>query len=280
MPYWKRMMLKHRLMEQAGGDGSDPGAGAGDNTAHEKGQKKDDDTAEQPKLSDEAAKLLKENMQKKEALKRAETEIATLKQQLAPFEGLDANEIKKILDERKNEETRRMEEKGEWDRLKQSMKADHDAALTNKDKEIATLRAELGKKESLINELTIGQAFSGSDYIKTVTTLTPAKAKVIYGDHFDLVDGKVVGYDKPRGSAERTPLVDASGEPLPFEEAIKRVHNADPEKDHFTRSSIKPGAGSDSRQIKGQSKKDSLADADGITKIAAGVAGLLKPSKS
>ena len=274
-----QLLRRHRFMNESK-DGTDPGGGApqDNNTEKRPDPAEGAPDSSSPKLSDTEARLLKENMQKKEALRRAEAEIASLKEKLTQFDGIDPAEIKRIMEERKNEETRRMEEKGEWDRLKQSMKADHEKELAAKQQEIESLRAELSKRDGMINELTIGQAFSNSEFIKTVTTLTPAKAKVIYGPHFDLVDGKIVGYDKPRGHAERTPLVDGSGEPLPFEEAIKRVHNADPEKDHYTRSSIKPGAGSDSRQIKGNVKKDGLADADGLSKIAAGVATLFKTS--
>ena len=95
--------------------------------------------------------------------------------------------------------------------------------------------------------------------------MTPAKARVIYGSHFEVgEDGNVVGYDKPAGQKERAVLVDGEGKPLPFEAAIERILRADPEADALLRSEAKQGAGSISKpthkvtQPKNKSTMDKL----------------------
>ncbi|MCY1309996.1 hypothetical protein D9M70_601460 [compost metagenome] len=105
--------------------------------------------------------------------------------------------------------------------------------------------------------------------------MTPSKARVIYGQHFDLVDGKVVGYDKPRGAANRTALVDSLGEPVQFEEALRKIVEADPDKDHLLKAKVKPGAGSGNRVTPSSAgKQDTKTDASSFDKIAAGLKSL------
>ena len=73
---------------------------------------------------------------------------------------------------------------------------------------------------------------------------TPSKMEKLYGDHFAYEDGKVVGYDKRAGSKTATKYVGANGEPLAFEVVIKKLVEADKDKDTILKAKGAAGAGS------------------------------------
>lgn len=224
------------------------------------------------KVSDEEARLLKENMKKKEALDRANAELKKAQEALKKFDGIDADAVKKLLADQRTAEEKALEAKGDWDRLKARMAEEHGREIGTLQEQIQALTQKLSATEGTIKDLSVGTQFSQSKFIAEELTLTPAKARVIYGDYFDVEDGKVVGYDKPRGSAGRTAIVDQYGNSVDFEAALKKIVEADPEKDHLLKSKMKPGAGSDSKKPVSTAKQE--VNADGISKIAAGLKGL------
>ena len=83
----------------------------------------------------------------------------------------------------------------------------------------------------------------------------------------------MVGYDKPRGSAGRAQLVDQLGNPVAFEDAMRKIIEADPDKDSLLRSKVKQGANSQSTAAtKVPSGQPQQLDA--TSKIAMGLKGL------
>lgn len=262
------------------GEGNDLGGGGGDEAAkkaaeeeaakkaaEEEAARKAADHKQGP--SDAEARLIKENMAKKEQLRKAQEELAAIKKTV---EGLDLEEVRKLLADRKTAEEKALEARGDYERLKQRMAEEHGKEVASLKAQLEALQGELGKTKGTINDLTVGSKFGQSQFIAAELTLTPAKARVIYGDYFDVEDGKVVGYDKPRGSANRTALVDQYGSPVDFEAALRKIIEADPEKDHLMKSKIKAGAGSDSKKAIGEPSKEIQGDA--MSKIAAGLKGL------
>jgi hypothetical protein len=211
-------------------------------------------------------------MKKKEALDKANAELKKTQDALKAFEGIDPEAVRKLLADQKTAEEKALEAKGDWDRLKGRMAEEHGKEVKTLQDQIAALTAKLNNTEGTIKDLSIGTQFSQSKFISEELTLTPAKTRVIYGDYFDVEDGKVVGYDKPRGAANRTAIVDQYGNTVDFEGALRKIIEADPEKDHLLKSKMKQGAGSDSRKPSGQTKPE--VPADGISKIASGLKGL------
>jgi hypothetical protein len=252
-----------------GGDGGTPPNNGGDGGDEGKGGKPSGGAR---KMSDEEARLLKENMKKKEQLDKAQNEAKSLKEQLKAFEGIDPTAVRKLLADQKTAEEKALEAKGDWERLKTRMAEEHGKEVTTLQSQIEALQNQLNTTKGTINELTVGTQFSQSQFIADELTLTPAKARVIYGEHFELEDGKMVAYDKPRGAANRTALVDAYGNAVSFDEALRKIVEADPEKDHLLKSKVKPGAGSDSKKPVQNAKPET--DTDSINKIAAGLKGL------
>lgn len=276
--YWKFPGAKFR--DEAVGD--EGGKSAGGSAAPSDADKAAADAAAKAaavsadpagKPSDAEAKLLKEVMQKKEALKAAQDEAAATKARLAEFDGVDPVAIKKLLADQKAAEEAQLAAKGEFDTLKARMAEEHTKVTTSLQDQIKALQEQLAVKDRTVDELSVGAQFAQSTFIKEETTVPPSKARTLYGAHFDLVDGKVVGYDKPRGAAGRAPLIDQRGEPVAFEDAMRKIIEADPDKDSLLRSKVKQGAGSGSttNAKRVEPPKSGMA---GASKIADGLKGL------
>lgn len=270
--------VARKYMAPAGDDGSDAGGGggAGDDAAKaaaDAAAEAAKAAAGDKKPSDEEARLLKENMSKKAQLVKAAEATAALEAKLKAFEGIDPEAVRKLLGDQKDAEAKQLEAKGDWDRLKTRMAEEHGKETTSLKAQLAELQASLGQASGVINDLSIGTKFGQSAFIADELTLTPGKARVIYGDHFDLVAGEVVGYDKPRSAANRTALVDQYGSAVGFDAALRKIVEADPEKDHLLKSKVKAGAGSESKKMTGVPTKDA-GGGDSVSKISAGLKGL------
>lgn len=284
MPLWMQLLQNAGVvMNPADGEGNDLGGSAAADP-QEGGEAKAEPKAEEtPKegeegakkesqLTDKEAALLKDVMKQKDAAKKAKAELDAFKAQVGD---LDLAKARELLAAQKDAETKALEEKGEYERVKQSMAEQHKAEVEALKAQIDALRGAKSADEQRINDLTVGTKFSQSQYIADELVLPPAKARTLYGQHFEIEDGKVVGYDKPRGAADRTVLVDAYGQSLGFEDAMRKIIESDPEKDHLIKSKAKQGAGSNSAP-KGQNLNVPAKQLTGQEKIQAGLAGLLK----
>ncbi|MGE2955038.1 DUF6651 domain-containing protein [Klebsiella pneumoniae] len=291
MPLWKIQQLMHGFtgyMDVAGKEELPGGAGADkvEVTPVEPGQKSTDHAGEFDSLSQEEliARLKEERKNSadllKESMKRKGNE-QTLKEKLAQFGDVDPERVKALIQaeaesekQRKASEEAELLRRGEFDAVKKQMVEAHDA-------EVADLRAQLELAQNEANSLkrgliekTVGTSFGESNFLREKVLMTPAKARVIYGSHFEVnEDGQVVGYDKPAGAKDRTILVDGSGNPLSFELAIERVLRADPEADALLRSEAKPGVGS---QTKATTKVTTEAPKSALDKLAMGLGKLGK----
>lgn len=203
------------------------------------------------KLSDTEAELLKENMKSKEKLKKAAEEKAALETQLKAFEGIDPAKAKDLLaaqakaaEDAIKAETKRLADAGEFDRLKTMITDAHKTEMTAAQKLIKDTSTALDQATKTINDLTVGASFNTSAFVGEELVLTPRVARDVYGANFDVENGSVVAYDKPRGVENRTKLVNGSGEPLGFEDAIKKLVDAAPDKDQLLKSKLKTGANS------------------------------------
>ena len=201
----------------------------------------DDDSG---KMGKENAELLKDVMKKKKVNKELSDKVDSLTEKLSAWGDLDVSDVKQLLKDKQDAETTALEKKGDWDKLKKQMKEQNQVVLDAKDTEISDLAGKLTSRTSIIEKLTVGHSFDNSKFIGEELTLTPSKTRIIYGAHFDVEGGTVVGYDKPRGTDGRTQLVDAGGDPLAFEAAMKKIVDGDPERDSIIRSKAKAGAGS------------------------------------
>ena len=257
------------------GEGADDGdKDTGDKGAGDKGEKGDNKS----KPSDAEAKLMKDLMKQKEKAKKAEADAAAAVERLKAFDGIDPDQVRALLAEKVEAEKKSLEAKGDFDRLKAMMAEEHTKALQAAQAEAEAHKTSLSQAQATIEKLTIGQSFSNSSFVNEDLILTPAKAQALYGAHFDFEDGKVVGYDKPRGASERTMLVDAAGDPLPFDASLKKLIDGDPDRDRLIKSKMKTG--SDSKTVQDKTKEKTSDDLRGQSRIAAGLAALTAGKKS
>lgn len=258
-----------------GGDGKGAGEGEGEGGDPPKGGE-GEGAGGKAKPTDAEAKLLREVMEKKAKLDEATTKLSALEAKLKDFEGIDPVKIKAMLTEQEEAERKKAEARGEYDRLIAQMGDKHRAEIEAVNGRVKEKESELTRLQTQIAELTVGQAFSGSGFIKDELNMTVNKARVVYGPHFEFKDGNVVAYDKPAGASDRTPLVDSTGKPLNFDAALKALVEADPDKDFLLRSKVKPGAGSaPPTKVKGKQEERQMSSID---KIAAGLKKLAKES--
>lgn len=237
------MLSRNRIVFEAEGAG-DGGAGSEETTPTNTPEPASN-TPPAQKPSDESAKLLKEVMKHKD-------EAKALKDQLKRFEGIDPEAVRTILAERETAERERaqaaeraeeerLKAAGDYEALRRKMADEHTKAIKERDEREAELAKKITGLQSTIGDLTVGRGFSDSQFVRDSLVLTPSKARVVYGSHFDVVDGKVVGYDKPKGAPDRAPLVRADGSHLSFEDALKAIVESDPEKEQILRSTTKAG---------------------------------------
>lgn len=240
--------------ESDGKGGEGQGEGSGKGSSDDKG------------TSEREAELLKEVMKKKGKITDLSGENEELKTKLAQFDGIDLEKYKQLT-EAEAEATRRAEE-AEQERLRSEGKVDELLAKRDQEhkgivaqmrdqhtEELNTVRGESAQlaqaNEALvaqIEELTVGNAFANSDFIhnKLVSAFTPERTRKLYGEHFDVENGSIVAFDKPRNADGRTKLVDKEGNSVGFEEALSRIINADPTASTLLRSESKQGSGSGS----------------------------------
>lgn len=232
-----------------------------------------------PKISDAEAALLRDAMKHKKKATDAQAALDAANARLREFDGIDPAKIRELLAaqadaERAKAEADRVEaeKRGEYDRIVAQMKEQSEAQLSAKEAEKQTLAEQLAAAQKRVDELTVGASFANSKFLADETVLTPAKARKLYDDHFDLVDGALVGYDKPRGSKDRTPLVDTSGSHLMFEAAIEKIVRGDPDFERIGRSKLKPGASSSNADVKTTNNGEKPASGvTGVNRIAAGL---------
>lgn len=247
-----RFRNRNRLFDAA--DGGEGGGGNGGSSGDDKGKSSVTDE-KGGKPSDKEAELLKEVMKRKEKEAKLANELkalgdqnAELNKKLQQFDGINVEEVRKLLEAKKAQDEDAALKRGEFDRLKSQMVDEHNKALTSvkteSEKVITELTQKLGAATNQIVDLTIGRAFGDSQFVLKDLTMTPAKARVVFGPHFELQDGRVVGFDKPAGAQNRTMLVDGSGDPLPFDKALAKIVDADADRDQLLRSKMKGGSGS------------------------------------
>lgn len=203
-------------------------------------------TGDNSKINDEEAKLLKEIMGQKKRLAESDRQLQEAQDRLSLFDGIDPEKARNLIDQEQTAEQERLEAQGEFERVKQMMAEQHQKEIEGVKAENDRLKGEISARNDRIDALTIGDAFANSNFISEELIFSPSKSRQIWGDYVGLNDDKVVVYDKPASSASRTILVDASGEPVSFDEGLRRLVEADPEKNTILKTKMKPGSSSSS----------------------------------
>lgn len=225
----------------------------------------------------EDATLLKDVMKWKEKAKTAEAAAEAARKAKeeteAKYTGIDPEKAREALTLAEKAELKKLEDKGEYERILAQVNEKNQTALGEKDKALSEKDAEIAALKNQINGLTIGNSFGSSTFIEEQLVLTPNKVEALYGGHFEVEDGGMVAYDKPRGATERTKLVDDKGQPLTFESAIEKIVSSDPDFERMKKSKMKPGAGSKTAEEIAAEKADDDKNLSGLDRIRRGLAG-------
>jgi hypothetical protein len=200
-------------------------------------------------MTDSEAKLLKENMAAKAKVAAAEAAVAEANERLKAFEGLDPKKVAELVAAAATAEAAKVAAEkaalvkaGDFERLQEMMKTEHQAEVGVVKAEVTTTKTALDVALKTIDDLTVGSAFDNSKFVADELVLTPSIARNEFGTHFDVVNGQTIAFDKPRGAEGRTKLVNGSGDAISFEDAIRKLVDARSDKDKILRSGLKPGA--------------------------------------
>lgn len=235
----------------------------------DKGEKSDDGK----KIADETAKLLKDVMKWKEKARTTESEKSKLASTVSRLqevlgEDYSLDDVQKIIEEKKDAERKDLEKKGEYDRILEQMKEENKKALDEALGKNAESADVIKSLQNQLEEMSVGRAFSDSNFIRENSVLPASIARKEFANYFDNVDGELVAYDKPRGAKDRTPLVDAQGNNKSFEAAIADLYAKHPDSKDLLKSKRKPGAAS---KTESSSKGAKPAPKTSRDKIAAGL---------
>lgn len=188
-------------------------------------------------LKQEKANLLKEVMAKKAKLQE--------------YEGINAEEAKKLLEEKKKAEEaqkkaemEQAEKENNWEAVKKQMNEQHEAQKNELQKQIDSLREQIAQNQKEKETLLINNKFEESRFIRENLVLSPNKTRALYGSYFDVEGSELVAYNAPKGSANRARLVDVNGNNLAFDKAIEKIVNLDPDKNTLLKSKVHVGSGS------------------------------------
>jgi hypothetical protein len=214
---------------------------------------------------------------------KAAADLAALQAQLAEaqakiekFTGIDPEAARAALKEVEDAKAKAAEAEkakaiaeGNFERLREIQQEETAAAIKAAQEEAASAKAIADKAVADLQSSRIANAFAGSSFLQKETILSGDKAQRLFGDHVAYEDGQVVVYDKPEGAPGRAMVMNSAGKPLPFDEAIAKVVNADPDKDTLIRSKITPGASS--KTIPGKEGAPAVSRHE---KLAKGIAAL------
>lgn len=213
----------------------------------------------------------------RKAEKKAKADAAKVKAEAAKFKGIDpdkaradAKKVEEAEKAKRNAEKAAAEAAGNLERLRELQNEDHQRELSAERDARAAAEARAAEAEARLARALVSSAFASSSFIAGETVLSAAKAQRLYGDYVEIKDGEVIVYDKPAGENRRAIVMDSRGNALPFNDAIKKVIESDPDKDTFLKTKIKPGA---------QSKSDHQPSNAGnsqsrIQKLSAGLKAL------
>ena len=260
--------------DQEKGAASDKESKDDDKSAESADKSTDNKSDDKGGLNEADAKMLKDVMKWKEKARSAEEAIKKLQAEQESVKSVlgdaDPEEVKKLIQQKKDQERQQLEAKGEYERIMEQMREQSEKREEELLKQIEELKDANQSSSKTLEELTVGRAFSESPFIRENSVLPPSIARQQFSSHVDSVDGKLVVYDKPRGEKDRTPLVNSKGEHKTFEEGITHLFESHPESKSILRSRRKPGVGSGSEPTpKGAKQPKSSMD-----KITAGLSGL------
>lgn len=169
------------------------------------------------------------NREAQQYRERAEAAEATLKK----YDGLDAEIARKAVETVSKLDAKKLIDAGQVDELKNQMKAEFTAQLTEKDN-------LLKERENKINNLLISDVFKSSEFLNTGIAVPRDFIEAAYRNNFKIEGDKVIAVDK-----EGKPLASKLnlGEYASPDEALRMFVEARPDKDSIIKADVGAGSG-------------------------------------
>lgn len=158
-------------------------------------------------------------------------EAAELK--LKAFEGLDPEIARKAVETVGKIDAKKLIDAGEVDKVRDAIKAEFTAQLTEKDKTIGDLQSNVGS-------LNISKVFDGSEFVRDQVATPRDMFQSAFAQNFKYEDGKVIAYDR---AGNRLMSKARAGEYAEPDEAIQLLVDAHPQKDLIIKAQTGGGSG-------------------------------------
>ena len=160
---------------------------------------------------------------------RAEENLNKLKS----FEGIDATKAREALEKIGKIDQKTLIDSGKVDEVRNSMKAEYDSQISEKDK-------AFGELQGKFNGMVLDMAFSSSDFIRDNVAIPAEMFRSFFGQQFKVVDGKIEAFAK---DGNRLMSKKNIGEFADFNEAIEILVDSYPQKDAILKAPDHRGTG-------------------------------------
>jgi len=160
-------------------------------------------------------------------------EVNELKGSLSKFDGIDIDEAKKALETTKNIDLSKMVGLDKLEEVRTDVAGQFKGQMD-------ALTESLNGANDQIRQLLVSNAFASSQFVSENTVLLPDFAESYFGKHFKVENNQAVAYqgDQPILSMEKP------GQLAGFDEALKILVNAHPNKDSILKGAGASGSGS------------------------------------
>lgn len=176
---------------------------------------------------DTIANLNAEAKQHRTGKETAEANLA--KYRTADGKLIDPETAVKAIETVKNIDTKKLIDAGEVDKVRETIKGEYTAQLTEKDNALA-------ERDNRINGMLIDGVFKGSDFINERVAMPRDFFEAAMKSNFKVEDGKVVAYDR---SGNRLMSKKSVGDYADANEALELLVEMHPQKDTI----LKPNGG-------------------------------------
>lgn len=166
--------------------------------------------------------------------KNHRTAAEQAREQLKAFEGLDAKQAREALEKLKTVDLTKMVDAGRLDEVKNSVKAEYDVQISERDK-------KLGDLQQRINGMILDGAFNASSYIKENIAIPAEMFRDSFGKYFKVEDDKLQAFDR---AGNRIMSKKNIGEFADFDEAIEILVDGYSQKDAILKAPEHRGSGS------------------------------------
>lgn len=156
-------------------------------------------------------------------------------EKLLAFKDIDPTKAKEALEKLSKLGAKELIDSGEVERLKEQIKGEFTAQLTEKD-------GALNTATDRINKMLVDNMFSGSDFVRNGLMIPKDFFQSNFRENFKVEDGKVIAYDK---AGNRLMSKERVGEYAEGDEAFKLLVDQHPSKEQILKKDAGNGSGND-----------------------------------